>query len=69
MTPGGRARVAIPRVLRLCPISSGIFCEDGRLQPHMAEITWAALALALAMLPVELQELLKTLELEVRGSQ
>ncbi|CAK9058124.1 unnamed protein product [Durusdinium trenchii] len=30
-----------------------------------AEITWAALALGLAMLPLELQELLKTVELEV----
>lgn len=55
----------IPRVLRLPPISSGIFCEDARLQPHMAEITWASISLALAMLPPELQELLKTVQLEV----
>lgn len=61
----GKPAVKIPRILRLCPISSGIFCEDARLQPHMAEITWAALALGLAMLPLELQELLKTVELEV----
>lgn len=61
----GKSPMAIPRVLRLPPISSGIFCEDARLQPHMAEITWASISLALAMLPPELQELLKTVQLEV----
>ncbi|CAJ1431583.1 unnamed protein product, partial [Effrenium voratum] len=61
----GKEPVRIPRVLRLCPISSGIFCEDHRLQPHMAEVTWASLSLALAMLPMALQDLLKSVELEV----
>jgi len=61
----GKEPVPIPKVLRLCPISSGIFCEDARLQPHMAEITFASISLALAMLPLELQDLLKTVQLEV----
>eukprot|EP00439_Symbiodinium_sp_Y106_P086582 s662_g34.t1 len=55
----------LPRVLRLCPISSGLFCEDARLQPHMADITWAAVSLALAMLPAELQDLLRTVKMEM----
>jgi len=61
----GRKEWQVPRTLRLCPVSSGIFCEDARLQPHMADLTWASISLALAMLPADLQDLLQTVRLEV----
>lgn len=63
--PGSAKVAGIPSTLRLCPISSGIFCEDRQLQPHMAEITWAALSLAMAMLPANLQAALRKATIEV----
>jgi len=62
---GSQKGQPIPKVLRLLPISSGIFLQDKRLDAHMPQITWAALSMALVMLPVAAQELLKTVMIEV----
>eukprot|EP00930_Biecheleria_cincta_P031273 TRINITY_DN2170_c3_g1_i1.p1 TRINITY_DN2170_c3_g1~~TRINITY_DN2170_c3_g1_i1.p1 ORF type:complete len:1105 (+),score=261.13 TRINITY_DN2170_c3_g1_i1:75-3389(+) len=63
--PANAKSAGIPSTLRLCPISSGIFCEDRRLQPHMAEITFAAISLAMAMMPKNLQAVLREATIEV----
>mmetsp|Transcript_48388 Transcript_48388/g.115050 ORF Transcript_48388/g.115050 Transcript_48388/m.115050 type:complete len:1301 (+) Transcript_48388:108-4010(+) len=56
---------SIPKTLRLLPISSGIFLQEKRLEPHMPQITWAAISMALVMLPLEAQQLLKSCSVEV----
>lgn len=54
-----------PRVLRLLPISSGIFLMNKKLERYMAELTWSALSAAFTSLPPSSQDLLKTATFEV----
>eukprot|EP00927_Polykrikos_kofoidii_P023329 TRINITY_DN2152_c0_g1_i1.p1 TRINITY_DN2152_c0_g1~~TRINITY_DN2152_c0_g1_i1.p1 ORF type:complete len:1027 (+),score=171.68 TRINITY_DN2152_c0_g1_i1:15-3095(+) len=55
----------VPKVLRLLPVSSGIFLHNRKLEKHMAEITWGALAVSFMMLPPALQDVLKDVSIEV----
>eukprot|EP00931_Biecheleriopsis_adriatica_P029207 TRINITY_DN17373_c0_g1_i1.p1 TRINITY_DN17373_c0_g1~~TRINITY_DN17373_c0_g1_i1.p1 ORF type:complete len:1186 (+),score=264.34 TRINITY_DN17373_c0_g1_i1:93-3560(+) len=61
---GSQAAGGVPSTLRLCPISSGIFCEH-QCQAYMADITWAAVSLAFVMLPCDLQDKLRKTAIEV----
>jgi len=53
------------QVLRLLPISSGIFLQNKKLDRYMPEITWSAIALAFGMLPAAQREILRNTSIEV----
>jgi uncharacterized protein (TIGR02452 family) len=54
-----------PKLLRLLPISSGIFLFNKKLERYMADITFCALSVACAALPPNNQEVLKTCSVEI----
>lgn len=53
------------QVLRLLPISSGIFLQNRKLERYMAEITWSSIVLAFGMMPTAQQEILRNSSIEV----
>jgi len=55
----------VPKVLRLLPISSGIFLQNRRLESHMAQITSAAMSLAFAMMPLSMHDQLRSADIEL----
>eukprot|EP00930_Biecheleria_cincta_P049722 TRINITY_DN3491_c0_g1_i1.p1 TRINITY_DN3491_c0_g1~~TRINITY_DN3491_c0_g1_i1.p1 ORF type:complete len:1301 (-),score=273.03 TRINITY_DN3491_c0_g1_i1:80-3685(-) len=62
----GPASNAPPQhLLRLLPVSSGIFLRNKKLEKHMPQLTWTALSLAFGALPSAQQEQLRTSVIEV----
>mmetsp|Transcript_48631 Transcript_48631/g.141735 ORF Transcript_48631/g.141735 Transcript_48631/m.141735 type:complete len:1088 (-) Transcript_48631:131-3394(-) len=59
------ANAQLPPVLRLLPVSSGIFLRNKRLDRHMPELTAAALSLAFAVLTPSLREQLAGVSIEL----
>lgn len=53
------------QVLRLLPVSSGIFLQNKKLERYMPEITWSSIALAFGMMPAAQREILRNSSIEV----
>mmetsp|Transcript_68631 Transcript_68631/g.223275 ORF Transcript_68631/g.223275 Transcript_68631/m.223275 type:complete len:1040 (-) Transcript_68631:212-3331(-) len=60
-----RSDLKVPRVLRMLPVSSGIFLSNKKLDRHMPQITSAALSLAFSMMPIAMHEQLRNSDLEL----
>lgn len=61
----GRKDSTVPRVLRVPPISSGIFLQNRSLECHMPQMTAAALSIAFARLPLSMLDMIRTVVIEL----